>query len=129
MKTPTFKITLFLFLFVSVSLLSEAQVPNKIVKTFYGTKTRKNFKNPCKGATLHKCGTIEITSELIERDTIQNIGYYLKKEVIYDSLDIPIAEKTKNFTGTLHSQSLPKEKALIDEPLSVDLPQASSQKD
>lgn len=34
----------------------------KTVSTFYGTKTSKNTKNPCKGATTRICGTIEIVS-------------------------------------------------------------------
>ena len=35
----------------------------KTVSTFYGTKTSKNKKNPCKGATTRICGTIETVSK------------------------------------------------------------------
>lgn len=36
-----------------------SSTPDKIVSTFYGSKASTNANNPCKGATIRKCGTIE----------------------------------------------------------------------
>ena len=43
---------------VSDEALSSS-TPDKTVSTFYGSKASSNANNPCKGATIRKCGTIE----------------------------------------------------------------------
>ncbi|TGX84156.1 hypothetical protein E5358_00525 [Palleniella muris] len=40
------------------SLLSSNGNGNEQVTTFYGSKASSNANNPCKGATIRKCGTI-----------------------------------------------------------------------
>ena len=43
--------------------------PDKIVSTFYGSKASANANNPCKGATIRKCGTIESSLVSFEDQT------------------------------------------------------------
>lgn len=38
---------------------AEVSTDDKTVSTFYGSKASTNANNPCKGATIRKCGTIE----------------------------------------------------------------------
>ena len=44
--------------------------PDKIVSTFYGSKASTNANNPCKGATIRKCGTIESSLVSFEDQTL-----------------------------------------------------------
>lgn len=39
--------------------MAEISTDDKTVSTFYGSKASSNANNPCKGATIRKCGTIE----------------------------------------------------------------------
>lgn len=41
------------------SLSLETAEDGKTVSTFYGSKASSSANNPCKGATIRKCGTIE----------------------------------------------------------------------
>lgn len=47
-----------------------SSTPDKIVSTFYGSKASTNANNPCKGATIRKCGTIESSLVSFEDQTL-----------------------------------------------------------
>ena len=47
-----------------------SSTPDKIVSTFYGSKASSNANNPCKGATIRKCGTIESSLVSFEDQTL-----------------------------------------------------------
>lgn len=53
---------------VSNEALSSS-TPDKTVSTFYGSKASSNANNPCKGATIRKCGTIESNFVSIDDQT------------------------------------------------------------
>lgn len=54
---------------VSDEALSSS-TPDKTVSTFYGSKASSNANNPCKGATIRKCGTIESSLVSFEDQTL-----------------------------------------------------------
>lgn len=47
-----------------------SSTPDKIVSTFYGSKASSNANNPCKGATIRICGTIESSLVSFEAQTL-----------------------------------------------------------
>ena len=55
-----------------------SSTPDKIVSTFYGSKASTNANNPCKGATIRKCGTIESSLVSFEDQRMLMVTHYLQ---------------------------------------------------
>jgi hypothetical protein len=60
---------LFALLGCSLSINAASEDGGKIVTTFYGSKASSNANNPCKGATIRKCGTIETSDLAVSEST------------------------------------------------------------
>lgn len=111
-----------LFLFVSLiggtmysqSLGNEETLSNsinqneqKVVSKFYGSKASSNANNPCKGATIRICGTIE--SELVFINSEQTLVVQQIKDAdgaLISNSDYFVAKPLKDVKESIRIQTI-----------------------
>ena len=89
------KLLICLFLGSAFSLNIAAEDEGTIVTTFYGSKASSSSNNPCKGATIRVCGTIETkkytvseTSTIVSSIVRDANGIILSRDIqLVDALD------------------------------------------
>ena len=79
MKRRTF------FLLACVALAASLQSAyagddTKTISTYYGSEASNNSRNPCKGATIRKCGVIETSYSAIEKKQYKTTSTYYGSE-------------------------------------------------
>lgn len=91
MKKLNLKISVMFLFFLGGILSMNAQT---VTSTFYGAKASNNANNPCKGATIRKCGVLETSlTKLSSLPTLQQF-IYQEKSRLYGAEGQLISETT-----------------------------------
>lgn len=83
------------------------QNEQKVVSKFYGSKASSNANNPCKGATIRICGTIE--SELVFINSEQTLVVQQIKDAdgaLISNSDYFVAKPLKDVKESIRIQTI-----------------------